>query len=92
MVVPCRLNRLIGEVGIDEGIVGARELDPHQHGQDAAEHEERERRRDEPLTDRLVIGRAEPADDAARHGPGPLQAQPLSRDILVRASAAPRGT
>jgi hypothetical protein len=77
-------EQLIVEVGIDEGVLGACELDPHQHGQDAAEHEERERRRDEPLTDGLVIGRAEPADDAARHGPGPLQAQTLGRDVLVR--------
>ena len=50
-------------------VVRNRELQAHQAGKDAREDEEAECRDDVALPDRLVVGDAEPADDAARDVP-----------------------
>ena len=79
-------EQLVVEVGVDEGVFGLRELDAHQYREDARRARRSRTRRDEAPADRLVVRGAEPADEAARHRPGPLQAQSLGRDVLVEAS------
>jgi hypothetical protein len=64
---------LVVEVRAEEVIVGNRQLDAHQRGENARRDEEAERGGDIPLADRPVIDHAEPADQTARNIPGSFE-------------------
>jgi hypothetical protein len=77
-------EQLVVEVGVDEAVLGPGELNPHQQRKRSGEQEEHEGRENEAAADRLVIGGAEPADDAAGDGPASLEPLPLCSRILDR--------
>ena len=62
-------KKLVVEVGPEHVIVGAGELKPHEHRQNAGEREKHHRRDDRAHGDVLVIGRREPAQNARCAGP-----------------------
>ena len=74
---------LVVPVGAEEGILGARELEPHHPRLETAGDEHEEGGDEVPLGDRFVIDGREPAPESTAVAPGDVKEARLLEDVLL---------